>query len=83
LYYNKPFWGLLASTVLISVFFTWIYNNTSRSIATMILFHAMFNFSHYLFPALASDRAGLFLFAIRLAAVALVVVFWGPRRLVR
>ncbi len=82
-YYDRPFWGLLVTTMLISVLFTWIYNNTGRSIAAMLLFHTMFNFSHYLFPTLGDDLAGLSLFAMQGGAAVIVVLMFGAKRLVR
>jgi len=83
MYYNRPIWGLVLTTVLISVLFGWVYNNTQRSIWAVLLFHTSFNWAHYLFPALGSDVAGVSLFALQ-ALMVLVVVWWcGPKRLVR
>lgn len=75
-YYDRPIWGLVLTTVLISVLFTWIYNGTGRSIFAVMLFHTMFNLSHYVFPALESDLAGTILWFVQGAAVAVVVFFW-------
>lgn len=84
IYYERPIWGLVLTTVLISVLFAWIYNGTGRSIFAVLLFHTMFNLSHFVFPALASDLAGTILWALQLAAVAAVVLLWRrsspPRR---
>ncbi len=82
-YYQRPVWGLLLSTTLASVIFTWVYNNTQRSVFAVLLFHTMFNMSHYLFPTLGSDRASLFLFAGLFLTVAVVVAVWRPRTLTR
>jgi membrane protease YdiL (CAAX protease family) len=83
-YYDRPFWGLVLTTVLISVLFAWVYNGTDRSIFAVLLFHTMFNLSHYVFPALRSDLAGTLLWPLQLGA-AVAVVFLGrwtawPRR---
>lgn len=82
-YYQRPIWGLMLSTTLVSFLFTWLYNNTRGSILAAMLFHTMFNLSHYLFPTLGSDRASLFLFILLFIAVAVVLVRWGPERMVR
>lgn len=82
-YYQRPIWGLLLSTTLVSVLFTWVYNNTRGSVFAALLFHTLFNLSHWLFPTLASDRASLYLFVLLFASVIVVLLAWGPERLVR
>ncbi|MCB1338369.1 MAG: CPBP family intramembrane metalloprotease [Maritimibacter sp.] len=82
-YYGRPFWGTLLTLVLISVLFTWVWNNTGRSLAAVLIFHTMFNLSHWVFPALEDDTAGLTLFGFEFALVVLVVLLFGPRRLIR
>ncbi len=82
-YYQRPIWGLVLSTTLVSILFTWLYNNTGRSILAALLFHTMFNLSHYLFPTLGSDRASLLLFLLLFITVAIVLAIWGPKRMVR
>ncbi|TYB82496.1 CPBP family intramembrane glutamic endopeptidase [Maritimibacter fusiformis] len=72
-YYGKPFWGLLVTLMSISVLFTWVWNRTGRSITAVLVLHAMFNLSHWLFPALESDLAGLILFGAQFLAVGLVI----------
>lgn len=81
LYYQRPVWGLLLSTTLVAFLFTWLYNNTRGSIMAALLFHTMFNLSHYLFPTLGSDRASLYLFILLFVCVAVVLLVWGPRRM--
>ena len=71
--------GTVASRIVI----TWLYNNTGKSVFVAALFHAMINVTYFLFPVSGSyydPRVTGLIFA----AVALVVViFWGPRKLVR
>jgi membrane protease YdiL (CAAX protease family) len=65
------------------VLYTWIYNNTDRSVFAVALFHAMANVSWQLFPNDGShfdpQIAGLVVTAIAL----LVTTAWGPRTLTR
>ncbi len=82
-YYDRPLWGLLVTTMMISVLFTWIYNNTNRSIAAVLVFHTMFNLSHYVFPVIGMDTAALALFVLQLGAAAVIVFIYGARTLVR
>jgi membrane protease YdiL (CAAX protease family) len=82
-YYQRPIWGLILSTTLIANLFTWVYNNTCGSILAVLLFHTMFNLSHYLFPTLGSDSASLWLFLLLFIAVVVMLVVWGPKRMVR
>jgi membrane protease YdiL (CAAX protease family) len=82
-YYQRPIWGLMLSVTLLSFLFTWLYNNTRGSILAALLFHTMFNLSHYLFPTLGSDRATQYFFLLLFVAVGVVLVIWGPKRMVR
>lgn len=82
-YYQRPIWGLVLSTVLVAILFTWVYNNTNRSILAAMLFHTTFNLSHFVFPALGSDLASLYLLVLMFGAVGIVLTLWGPARLSR
>lgn len=75
-YYERPIWGLVLSTVLISFIFTWLYRRTGGSIWAMLLLHTMFNFTHYVVPALQSDLAATILWGTQLAAVAWIIWDW-------
>ena len=80
-YYDRPFLGTLVTLVLISVLFTWVWNNTGGSVFAVMLFHTMFNLSHWVFPGLENDLAGLLLFALQGGAVLAVVAAFGAARL--
>lgn len=80
-YYGRPFWGLFVSVLLISVLFTWVWNHTGRSVLAMLVFHTMFNLSHWVFPAVEDDTPALILFAVQAAVVLAVVLRFGPARL--
>lgn len=78
IYYDKPFWGLALSTVLLSILLTWLYNRTNGSLLAVMVMHTSFNWAHYTFPALESDSGGLAYFGLLIAACG--AVFWasGP-----
>lgn len=73
-YYDRPIWGLILSTTLISILFAWIYNNTHKNILLMLIFHTMWNFSNYIFPTIQSDKSGLMYFVLLGAAVLIVII---------
>lgn len=72
-YYDRPIWGLILSTILISILFTWIYNNTNRNMLLMLIFHAMWNFSHYWLPTIQADTSGQLYFVLLTLTVVGVV----------
>jgi len=73
----------IITAILLSILFTWLFNNTGGSILVSLVFHNMFNLSNDMFPALKTQLGSpLFLVFFSIAAIA-VVVIWGHRRLVR
>jgi membrane protease YdiL (CAAX protease family) len=82
-FYDRPFWGLFISVVMMSVLFTWVWNNTGGSIAAVMLLHTTFNIAHWTLPAIDSDLAAGILFVVQFAVVAAVVFIFGPARLRR
>lgn len=83
IYRNVPIFGFILGTVFLSILFTWIYNNTNRSILAVLLFHTMGNLAHFIFPAMATKWGGLYSVILNLVVVIAVLVIWGPKRMVR
>ncbi|MEM2875438.1 MAG: CPBP family intramembrane glutamic endopeptidase [Candidatus Bathyarchaeia archaeon] len=83
MYYNVPVWGFILGTILFSIIFTWVYNNTGRSILGVILLHTMGNLSHFIFPVNATTLGGLYSLILNVIVVIIVLVIWGPKRMVR
>lgn len=78
---NQPFYPFIFSTIVLSVLFTWIYNNSNRSILTPMIFHATINFSNYLFH-LDQTISGLAFYRFLLNFVVVyVVIKYGPKDL--
>lgn len=73
-YYERPFYGLLITTVLISFIFTYLFRRSGGNLLAMMILHTGFNFGHYIFPTLQSDRAALILFAVQGIIVAIILV---------
>ena len=82
-YYQSPILAVIGSTILLSILFTWLFNNTGGSILIVLFFHTMYNFSQTIFPTLGTVNGGLFFMIFLAAAVAVVLVVWGPKKLVR
>jgi len=73
------FWTFIFSPIILSILFTWIYNNTNRSTLSAILFHFMCNFSGRLIPLAEQERLyGLILIIILSMGVTLI---FGPKTL--
>lgn len=78
------FVGSLITMTLLSILFTWIYNNTNRSVLAVLLFHASINFSSFkLFPVFESELSLSIYTLLILATAVCVVIFWGRKKLRR
>jgi len=78
------FMGSVITLVLLSVFFTWIYNNTGRSILAVLLFHASLNLSTFkLFPVFETSSAVPYYLLLILIGVIIVLIIGGHKRMVR
>jgi membrane protease YdiL (CAAX protease family) len=76
------FWAHAVTVFSLSVLFTWVFNNTRRSILAVILLHTMNNSTLNVLSPI-SDRVTLFTAGI-LALMAVMVVFiWGAKTLTR
>ena len=74
------FWQRLG-TVLLRILFVWIFNNTGRSVFSVILFHASVNISWALFPNNGSHY-NPFITSLLLVATTMIVIFgWGWKTL--
>lgn len=78
-----PIWQFVLQSVVLAVLYTWLYNNTRRSILAVALFHAVGNLTGALAPYWITDAGRFVHFGLLLLAAAAVVWIWGPKRLVR
>ncbi|MFW9946266.1 MAG: CPBP family intramembrane glutamic endopeptidase [Candidatus Odinarchaeota archaeon] len=78
---NQLFFPFLFSTIILSVLFTWIYNNSNRSILATMIFHATINGSNYIFP-LDKTTLGFWFYRVLLNLVVVYIVLkFGPKYL--
>jgi membrane protease YdiL (CAAX protease family) len=89
LFFMEGFYGevtpeplhFMFNVTVLSVLFTWIYNNTSRSVLAAILFHFMDNLTGELLQP--SPEVRLAKTVIIILVVLVVLARWGPTKLTR
>jgi uncharacterized protein len=75
-------WGCL-DMVATRVIMVWIYNNTSRSVLAVVLFHAIANLTFKsVFPGGSYESERIISVILSIVAVVITLV-WGPRTLAR
>jgi hypothetical protein len=77
---GSAFWLFMANLLLLSVLYTWLFNNAKGSILVAVVFHAMANTVSQMFP---EPTANLFYWGVLGLTVVLVVAINGPRTLAR
>lgn len=70
---NTPFLGFLVGTVVISIPFTWLYNN-SQSLPVMATFHVTLDYSFFLLPSARQVRVVAVWFGLTLV-LSFVLIF--------
>ena len=78
---TPEFWLFILGVVPLGFAFTWIYNNTRRSILAVILFHAMVNFTGELIAV--SKQADTYATLLWFVAAIGITVIWGPAAFAR
>jgi membrane protease YdiL (CAAX protease family) len=77
---GSSFWLFLASLVLTSILYTWLFNSGRGSILVAVIFHAVGNTVAQMFPGSTSS---VFYWVVLGLTVMFVVAVHGPRTLVR
>jgi membrane protease YdiL (CAAX protease family) len=82
-YANESFFSFMFSIIVISVLFTWLYNNTNGSILVAMIFHSTVNISYLKFLFITTVL-GRIVFSVFLnMTVVFVIVIFGSKNLVR
>ncbi len=79
----KLFWIYAIQIVLTSILFTWIYNNTGRSILSVLLLHTMNNLSIYLVLPNMKMTLGVSIYTIFMLIIIVIIILsiWGTKNL--
>jgi membrane protease YdiL (CAAX protease family) len=78
----------LLQIIVFSVWFTWMYNNSNRSILSVIVFHTMMDLTLLtIFPVISvfgpNSLPTLSLYISGIVILVFIIMFWGPKRLKR
>lgn len=73
--------GYLGTVLIYAVLFTWVYNNNNRSVLAIVLFHFSVNLTSRLIAMPA--EVFMVLTGILIVEMLAVIVWFGPKRLVR
>ena len=80
---NSSFFSFTFTVILLSILYTWLYNNSNGSILVSMIFHAINNFSNSLIP-LNDTIFGYAYYTILLdAVIVIILIIYGPKKLVR
>ncbi len=78
-----PIWEFVLQTIVLAVLYTWLHNNTGRSVLIAALFHTMGNLTGAVVPFWTTEEGRWVNFGILLVIAVLVVWVWKPQRLAR
>lgn len=74
--------GTLVTMIIMSIIFTWVYNNTNKSVLATLILHTTLNLSsHKLFPIFESPDSMPYFTAIIMVVAILIVLIWGGKTL--
>lgn len=78
--FGMAFWSWSLQLLLISIIFTWVYNNTRKSILAAVLLHLMANF---FYPSNLDWSGELIFSAVRLLVVLPILLQWRREKIIQ
>ncbi|MFX1390798.1 MAG: lysostaphin resistance A-like protein [Promethearchaeota archaeon] len=80
---NQSFFSFTITVILMSIIFTWLYNNSNGSILIAMIFHTINNLSNSLFPLHNTISGYAFLTILLDLTVVVILIVYGSKKLVR
>jgi len=84
--FGPAFWLFILDAVLLSILFSWVYNNTQRSTLSALLLHWAYNFSMTLIMQMGGTmplQAAFLKTGVTLVVTIIVVAVWGSQTMTR
>jgi membrane protease YdiL (CAAX protease family) len=78
-----PVYQFIIQQMVLAVLYTWLFNNTRGAVSVAILFHAVANIVGAAVPYWTTDLGRWIGLAVLAAAMAVIVLIWGPQHLSR
>ncbi|MFX0104245.1 MAG: type II CAAX prenyl endopeptidase Rce1 family protein [Candidatus Hodarchaeota archaeon] len=82
-YTNQSFISLTIATIILSVIFTWLYNNSNGSILIAMVFHTSNNLCLIVFPLNYTLSGTVYYTFLLDLVVVFIVIYYGPKSLIR
>jgi hypothetical protein len=80
-YFNQFFVSILFNLIVLSVIFTFLYNNTNGSILVAIFFHTSMNFIHFTMMKYFSMFGNIIFSSLISISVVIIIIYYGPKNL--
>ncbi|MEE9379707.1 MAG: type II CAAX endopeptidase family protein [Candidatus Lokiarchaeia archaeon] len=81
IYANQSFFSFTTSVLALSIFFTWLYNNTNGSILASMLFHTSINATQVLFLQNLSFLGTVYFIILLDVIMVLIIAIYGKEEL--
>jgi len=79
-----PWYGSVLFSISLTVIYTWLYGNTSRSLFFVTIFHAMSNTAAFVILELGAYTSSyLYVVGITVIAATAIILIYGPQRFSR
>ncbi len=80
---NIPLYEYILQTMVLAIFYTWLYNNTGGSVLIAALFHAVGNTASAAIPYWTTELGRWLDFGVLVVMAGIIIWYWGGRRLSR
>jgi membrane protease YdiL (CAAX protease family) len=82
-YTNQSFFSFTIAIIILSIIFTWLYNNSNGSILIAMIFHTSNNLSALMFPLNQTLLGNAYYTILLETVVVIIIAVYGPKNLIR